>query len=328
MAWKSPNCVVQTMQSVRSTNCLRATLSQRSSAPSYFAPKTALSLRTQWRQSTRGYATGAQAEAAQPNAAHPVAPEIDFTGQVYLPKGSRIVPASPAYFSGNPRFIDQLLKLESLVTKYKSLSTVPANEAPRQPWLKLPAFRELVGETVPIKKYKSIIKLLQRLNRIDPKYIPEEARSAIKEYLRPGDPYGVKQTTATPDELGRVRAKGKRKASSAVVYLVEGDGQVLVNGKSMLEVFPRLHDRESVTWALSSVSRLDKYNVWANVRGGGTTGQAEAIGLALGRALMIHEPALKPVLRRAGVITVDARRVERKKPGRVKARKAPTWVKR
>ena len=70
-----------------------------------------------------------------------------------------------------------------------------------------------------------------------------------------------------------------------------------MNGKSLLEVFPRVHDRESALWPLRCTQRLDKYNVWASVRGGGTTGQAEAITLAVARALLIHEPALKPTMR-------------------------------
>ena len=130
------------------------------------------------------------------------------------------------------------------------------------------------------------------------------------------------------------------------MQLVEGDGQVLVNGRKLLEVFPRVHDRESALWALKVTERMDKYNVFALVQGGGTTGQAESVTLALAKALLVHEPALKPVLRRgeswplfsvlnleansfaAGCVTSDARRVERKKPGRLKARKKPAWVKR
>ncbi|KAL4918034.1 ribosomal protein S5 domain 2-type protein [Aspergillus aurantiobrunneus] len=314
MSGKTPNCMAHVMQSVRSASCLRASLVQRPAA--HLVPGNALLTRSQWRWSTRGYAAEV----------HPAAPEIDFTKLQNLP--ARTVPASPAYFSGSPRFFDHLLRLEGILAKYIALPTVAPNEAPRMAWLKLPAFREFVGEPVPTKKYKGLLKLLQRLNRIDPNIIPNEVSLALKEFLRPGNPYALQKTPPTVDDLGRARGKGKRKASSAVVQLVEGDGEVLVNGKSLVEAFPRVHDRESATWALRCSSRLDKYNVWATVRGGGTTGQAEAIALALGRALLVHEPALKPIMRRAGVITVDARRVERKKPGHIKARKSPTWVKR
>lgn len=269
-------------------------------------------------------------------------------------KPARVVPASPAYFSGNPKFIDHMLNLERILAKYASLPTVPSAEAPRMAWFKLAQFRAFVGEHVPTKKYKSLLKLLQRLNRIDPTLVPDEVRNGLSIFIRPGNPYANKPLPATVDEMGRARGAGRRKTSSAVVHLVEGEGEVAVNGKSLVETFPRLHDRESAMWPLRCTRRLDKYNVWARVQGGGVTGQAEAMTLALARALLVHEPALKPALRKggcyplfsshvvhwqvqeliltfiltAGVITVDARRVERKKPGHVKARKMPTWVKR
>ncbi|KAL4941433.1 hypothetical protein BDV06DRAFT_180613 [Aspergillus oleicola] len=318
MGWKNPSCVAHAMQSARSATYLRATLSQRSAAPTHLIPRTTLLKRTSIQGNARGYATEVQPVAA--------AQEIDFSKFEQRP--ARVIPASPAYFSGTPKFLDHMLRLESILAKYAALPTVAPGDAPRMAWLKLPGFRTLVGEVVPTKKYKGFVKLLQRLNRIDPSQVPEEVRSTLKEFLRPGNPYGLQLAPPTVDELGRAHGRGSRKASSAKVYLVEGDGEVLINGKSLVEVFPRVHDRESAMWALRSSSRLDKYNVWAAVQGGGTTGQAEAIALAVGRALMVHEPALKPILRRAGVITVDPRRVERKKPGRVKARKAPTWVKR
>ncbi|KAL4872031.1 hypothetical protein BDV12DRAFT_193827 [Aspergillus spectabilis] len=315
MAWQNPSCVAHAMQSVRSTTCLRALLAQRSTVPTYFAPRAALSTPSQKRANLRGYATETQA-----------APEIEFDNFRTLP--ARIVPMSPSYFSGTPKFFDCLLRLEKALTDYRHLPTVTPSEAPRVAWFKQPQFQEVIEEPIPTKKFKGLVKLLQRLNCIHPKIMPDEVRNTLKEFTRPGNPYGNRPAQPTVDEQGRARGKGKRKSSSAVVHLVEGEGEVLVNGKNLVEVFPRVHDRESATWALRSTARLDKYNVWATVSGGGTTGQAEAIALALGRALMVQEPALKPLLRRAGVITVDARRVERKKPGHVKARKMPTWVKR
>lgn len=178
------------------------------------------------------------------------------------------------------------------------LPTFPPNEAPRKAWLKLPQFRDFVGEPVPTKKYKALLKILQRINQIDPAIIPDSVSATMKDYIRPGNPYGNKPAPPTVDEMGRARGRGKRKTSSAVVHLVEGEGEVLVNGKSLLEAFGRLHDRESALWALRCTGRLDKYNVWVTVKGGGKTGQAEAITLALARALLVHEPALKPALRK------------------------------
>ncbi|KAH8689628.1 37S ribosomal protein S9 [Talaromyces proteolyticus] len=254
------------------------------------------------------------------------APEIDFNKFNTIP--SRIIPVSPAYFSGSPKFIDHQIKLEHLLEKYSLLPTSSAGDAPRMAWFKLAQFRDFLGEPIPAKKYKNFQKVLQRLNRIRQDVVPAEVRETLNEYVRPGNPYANKPAPPEVDEFGRARGKGKRKESSAVVLLVEGDGQVKVNDRNLVDIFPRVHDRESALWALRCTQRLDKYNVWAKVSGGGVTGQAEAITLALARALVVHEPALRPFLRQAGVITVDARRVERKKPGHVKARKMPTWVKR
>ncbi|CRG88808.1 37S ribosomal protein S9, mitochondrial [Talaromyces islandicus] len=254
------------------------------------------------------------------------APEIQLGKFAVSP--TRIIPSSPSYFSGSPKFIDHQIKLEALLDKYSTLPTVSASEAPRMAWFKLAQFRDFLGEPIPAKKYKNFQKVLQRLNRILPSVAPPEVRKALNDYVRPGNPYANKPAPAEVDEFGRGRGKGKRKESSAVVSLVEGEGHVMVNDRNIVDVFPRVHDRESALWALRCTSRLDKYNVWARVSGGGVTGQAEAITLAVARALMVHEPALKPILRQAGVISVDARRVERKKPGHVKARKMPTWVKR
>jgi len=165
-------------------------------------------------------------------------------------------------------------------------------------WFKLPQFRDFVGEAVPMKKYKSLLKILQRMNCIQPDLVPDEVRETLSKFLRPGNPYAAEEVHRTVDEHGRARAKGKRKESTAVVQLVEGEGEVLVNGKSIVDVFKRIHDRESALHALRITQRLDKYNAWIVVKGGGVTGQAEAITLALGRALLMHEPGLKAVLRK------------------------------
>ncbi|KAF9884348.1 37S ribosomal protein S9, mitochondrial [Aspergillus nanangensis] len=312
MASPTPNCMRHAMLSFRqsTSSSLRSTLLRRSSHLS-----SPILLR-----STRGYATTADPDPV------PAASEIDF--EQFTVQPARVIPASPAYFSGSPKFIDHLLNLESICARYASLPTVAPGDAPRMAWFKLAQFRDFVGESVPTKKYKNLVKILHRLNRIDQAMVPMEVRDTLKTFLRPGNPYGLKPAPATVDDMGRARGRGKRKTSSAVVHLVEGEGDVLINGKTLVDAFPRLHDRESATWPLRCTSRLDKYNVWANVRGGGVTGQAEAVTLALARALLVHEPALKPLLRKAGAITVDARRVERKKPGHVKARKMPAWVKR
>lgn len=128
--------------------------------------------------------------------------------------------------------------------------------------------------------------------------MPKELAEAMEIYKRDVQPDPKARDPGIIDEDGRAYGIGRRKSSSAKVYLVQGEGEVLVNGKSINSVFGRIHDRESALWPLKATQRIDKYNVWALVKGGGTTGQAEAITLGVARALMVHEPALKPALRR------------------------------
>ncbi|KAI9786877.1 MAG: 37S ribosomal protein S9, mitochondrial [Geoglossum umbratile] len=259
------------------------------------------------------------------------APEIRFgskDGQGDIPGYARIIPASPSYFTGKPDFTDNLITLQDLLRKYQTLPVVQPGQAPRVAWKTLAQYRLLVGEPVKAAKYHKIILLLQRLNHIHPSLLPGDVELAMAPYKRDVNPHENVANQRKIDHFGRAIGIGRRKSSTARVWLVEGDGEVLVNGKPLTSAFSRIHDRESAIWALKATGRIDKYNVWALVAGGGMTGQAEAMTLAVAKALLVHEPLLKPALRRAGCITRDPRRVERKKPGKLKARKMPAWVKR
>ncbi|KAI9782021.1 MAG: 37S ribosomal protein S9, mitochondrial [Peltula sp. TS41687] len=210
----------------------------------------------------------------------------------------RLVPASPSYFTTQPTFTDDLLAVQTLLRRYTRLPVVPTAQVPRVAWKTLVQYRVEVGESVPAAKYHRIIEVLRRLNRINASLMPGEVRETIQSYKRTIDPYENRPKPQTVDRDGRSTGTGRRKASSARVWLVEGEGEVLINGKTLVNAFPRVHDRESAVWALKATGRLDKYNVWAIVNGGGTTGQAEALTLGVARALLVHEPMLKPALRR------------------------------
>jgi small subunit ribosomal protein S9 len=241
---------------------------------------------------------------------------------------ARAVPASPSYFTREPNFNDTYIRLTGLLTKYYHLPTVPGGDAPQQPWMRLEHIRQQLGEPIKASHFARVLRVAKRLNLIEPSMRPDEVEIAIKQLTRTIDPLLNRPRALTVDKFGRAVGVGKRKESTARAFVVEGTGEVLINGKTLSEAFGRVHDRESAIWALTSTQRLDKYNVWALVRGGGTTGQAEALTLAVAKALLAHEPALKSVLRKAGCITRDPRTVERKKHGHVKARKMPAWVKR
>ena len=121
---------------------------------------------------------------------------------------------------------------------------------------------------------------------------------------------------------------GRRKTSSARVFLRKGSGQITVNRKPLEEFFGRKTAQMIVRQPLELVELSDKFDVNVTVSGGGTTGQAGAIRLGLSRALMEYDENLRPDLRRAGFVTRDARAVERKKIGLHKARKATQYSKR
>lgn len=121
---------------------------------------------------------------------------------------------------------------------------------------------------------------------------------------------------------------GRRKSSTARVYLRPGKGDIIVNHKTLEEYFGRETSRMVVRQPLELVEMLGKFDVVVNVCGGGDNGQAGAIRHGLTRALMVYDETLRPTLRAAGYVTRDAREVERKKVGLRKARKKPQFSKR
>lgn len=239
------------------------------------------------------------AAAARDSPRSTAAPPFDLdTFPVAPNRPARIIPASPSYFTASPQFNDNVLLLRSLLREFEDLPTVPSDQAPRAAWLKLASYRSRLGEPVTASKYSKLLQLLARLNRIHPKLQTQRLHQVMDLFRRPHVAGLQKPSPGQLDEDGRAHGMGRRKESSAKVYLVEGSGEVMVNGRSVIQAFPRLHDRESALWALKVTGRLDKYNVFALASGGGITGQAESVTLALARALMVHEPALKPTLRK------------------------------
>jgi small subunit ribosomal protein S9 len=121
---------------------------------------------------------------------------------------------------------------------------------------------------------------------------------------------------------------GRRKSSTARVFLRHGDGKITVNARPLDEYFGRETSRMVVRQPLHVVDRLDSFDIYVTVAGGGNTGQAGAIRHALTRALMEYDSSFRTGLRKAGFVTRDAREVERKKIGLHKARKRPQYSKR
>lgn len=123
-------------------------------------------------------------------------------------------------------------------------------------------------------------------------------------------------------------ATGRRKTSSARVYLSTGTGEIVVNGKPVDEFFGRKTARMIVRQPLDVAEMNDKVSIKVTVAGGGNSGQAGAIRHGITRALMAYDETLRPALRKAGFVTRDAREVERKKVGLRKARRAVQFSKR
>lgn len=125
-----------------------------------------------------------------------------------------------------------------------------------------------------------------------------------------------------------VQATGRRKSSVARVRLYEGTGKFVLNGRSLEDYFPQLALRLRVLEPLKASDTEGQYDVHAKLEGGGYTGQSDALRLGIARGLVVITPELRGQLKSDGLLTRDARRVERKKYGLRKARRAPQFTKR
>ncbi len=130
------------------------------------------------------------------------------------------------------------------------------------------------------------------------------------------------------DAQGRAYATGKRKDAVARVWIKPGGGRITVNGRDIERFFARPVLRMIINQPFQAVGRTDQYDVLCTVRGGGLSGQAGAVRHGISKALSYFEPPLRPVLKKGGFLTRDARVVERKKYGKRKARRSFQFSKR
>lgn len=128
--------------------------------------------------------------------------------------------------------------------------------------------------------------------------------------------------------MEKINAVGRRKAAVARVFFSEGKGEITINRRSLDKYFPSPILQFIVKQPLNTVEAVEKYDIKVNLMGGGYKGQAEALRLAIARALVKINPEDKAALRREGFMTRDPRAVERKKPGQPKARKRFQFSKR
>ena len=155
----------------------------------------------------------------------------------------------------------------------------------------------------------------------------EEFTNTIGDSLAP-ETDAEAEAAAPAIHEGPIQTVGRRKRAVARVRLVAGSGNISVNGRAFDEYFPnKLHQQDILT-PLTLLERDGQFDIKVTVNGGGPTGQAGALRLAIARALNVYNPADRPALKKAGLLTRDARAVERKKAGLHKARRAPQYSKR
>lgn len=152
----------------------------------------------------------------------------------------------------------------------------------------------------------------------------EEFTNTIGDSLASANPETEAEVeAAAPVHEGPIQTVGRRKRAVARVRLVAGSGQIVVNGREFAEYFPnKLHQQDILT-PLTLLDRENQFDLKVTVNGGGPTGQSGALRLAIARALNIYNPADRSALKKAGLLTRDARAVERKKAGLHKARREP-----
>ena len=139
----------------------------------------------------------------------------------------------------------------------------------------------------------------------------------------------VEATPRPPVSLDRpIQTVGRRKEAVVRVRLVPGTGQFNLDGRSLEAYFPNKVHQQLIKAPLVTVDRVDSVDIYAHLDGGGPSGQAGALRLAIARALILVQPEDRPALKKAGFLTRDPRAIERKKYGLKKARKAPQYSKR
>ncbi|KAL3837686.1 hypothetical protein ACJIZ3_022277 [Penstemon smallii] len=187
---------------------------------------------------------------------------------------------------------------------------------------------EMLDSLIALKDFEGI-KGLPPLSEIeDMRYERNTKKSGRGEIERQRLEELAKQRVRKVDEKGRAYGTGRRKCSIARVWIQPGEGKFIVNDQEFDVYFPMLDHRATLLRPFSETKTMGMWDVSSTVKGGGTSGQVGAIRLGISRALQNWEPGLRPPLKEAGFLTRDSRVVERKKPGKAKARKSFQWVKR
>jgi small subunit ribosomal protein S9 len=163
---------------------------------------------------------------------------------------------------------------------------------------------------------------------VNDEYNDDSAEAVVESVV---EEYAVDEVAAAPAPIvldRPVQTVGRRKEAVVRVRLMPGSGNFVLNGRTIEDYFPNKVHQQLVKSPLVTVERVESFDIHARLHGGGPSGQAGALRLAIARALIEVSPEDRPALKRAGFLTRDARATERKKYGLKKARKAPQYSKR
>jgi small subunit ribosomal protein S9 len=238
-------------------------------------------------------------------------------------------PLEPAFYTGFPAYYNLVyeiyrvsLELESEKRGEREVKEETGRGRKPKLWVKRRVMANILAEEISKQQHQELVSRLSRLAS-NPK--AAAVSNFLDQFRRPHFSHSSSSTYPETNSRGQVRSVGRRKSSVAVVHLSPGEGEVTVNSEPLLSYFPLVEHRQQVLFPLVLTELLGGVTLTSQVRGGGKTGQAGAIRLALSKALMGLPGEHQPVLEGAGLLVRDHRAVERKKPGQKKARKKFSW---
>lgn len=296
----------------------------------------------------------------------------------YVPAGSysrrpaplpaRPKPTLPTFFAGKPILENAINEMEDALKRGQDglrkehIFPLPPHLAvpiPRASWLGATEMSSILDTKLRTSHYRRVTSLLNQLamlreiaKRAEQPDVLVPLQDLLSQYERPtslGQDASYEKPDGHIDQYGRSVSMGRRKESSAKVYMIKTKvlaepsaasnldtvatsldhvptGEILVNSLPIHQHFPRPSDRETILRPLRLAGLIGYYNIFALTKGGGTSGQAGAVALAIARGVATHRPELRDVLLEDGLLHRDPRMVERKKTGLAKARKKVSLV--
>ncbi|CAH3178110.1 unnamed protein product [Porites lobata] len=212
-------------------------------------------------------------------------------------------------------------KLDDSSAEKEAQSSKPSRQ-PRMRWIGKPELERKINEKLTDKEYDVV---LHRLKKLASHPNAELATPFLLRFLEVIPIQGMRAVEKTLNEKGEAVGIGHRKRAIAEVMVTKGSGNVTINNAPLTQYFVKVEDRKQVMYPFLTVDAVGEYDVECGVIGGGTTGQAGAIRLAISRALLNFEDSYLEPLQQAGLLIRDPRIKERKKPGQKRARKKFAW---